>query len=118
VTQEKAYGLVSHAELLIPNSERREIMRLRNKMKFGGFEWIVMLDDKIQSTNFIERTKGVHYDEINDVYRCLKCMKPLAWLHWESESYAKDVCVCGQTQTLQILSFDDVAKISETPFDL
>jgi len=85
-------------------------MRLTNKgIQDKGVLYRVVLDTNKVSTNYIERTRGVFYNEVDCLWRCSKCKKEVNWVNWTSYNHAKNECDCGQLATITILSFDTVA---------
>jgi hypothetical protein len=85
--------------------------RLKNDVLFGGFDYRVILDDKISSCNYIERAKGCAYSETVSEHVCIKCMKKINWLQWNTtDTKATSVCSCGQKSSIEIISFHKVAK--------
>ena len=84
-------------------------MRLQNIQNFKSKTVRVVLDDTKTSTNYIETTKGVYFEEKETLYLCLKCMKPANWLTWTDKNHAKSTCECGQEHRLSIMPLDQVA---------
>ena len=82
-------------------------MRLRNYGKFGGYLYRVILDSVVDSVNYIERTKGCFYDDMNDIHKCLRSLRRMNWIKWSrNDTYCFEKCCCGQQASIEIMSFD------------
>jgi len=85
--------------------------RLQNDVTFGGFDYRVVLDDKVHSCNYIERVKGCVYQSLHSEHICLKCLKTVNWLKWNStDTRATSNCSCGQKHSLEIISFHKISN--------
>lgn len=84
-------------------------MRLENEGFFRGQNYRVVLDYVIESTNYIERTRGVYYNEDSGNHTCLKCGSEVLWNEWPTNNTAKNECGCGKLATLEILEFKNKA---------
>jgi len=87
--------------------------RLINTMKQGKYEWRAVLDTDTDC-NYLERTSGAYYQYSSGDHFCLKCHEQICWMHWtKTDTRASSVCDCGENQTLQIMSFSQVALNSK-----
>lgn len=82
-------------------------MWLQNVQKAGRYHYRVVLDNA-ELANFVERTKGVYYDEVLCKHRCLNCMSVVNWWDWtKNNKRAKATCNCGANLTLEyLITFD------------
>lgn len=86
-------------------------MRLTNiGARSNGCNYRVVLDSTQVSTNYIERTKGVRYDEESANHFCESCNRQVSWNQpWTNPNFASQDCACGRHATLLIIPFASVA---------
>ena len=81
-------------------------MRLQNIVKQGKTQFRMVMDSEKADCNYIEKCYGGYWFE--DDYRnlCIKCLEPIQWNDWTSETTARNTCACGQEHKLSIIEFD------------
>ena len=85
--------------------------RLQNSAKFGKFDYRVVLDDEIESCNYIERVKGCFYYRTESTHMCENCGLEIDWIVWDSKQMkSKATCKCGNVASLEILSFNATSR--------
>ena len=88
-------------------------MRLQNQTAslHADFDYRVVLDDKVESCNYIERAKGCTYRRSISEHVCLKCLSVVNWIKWNAaDTRATSTCSCGQKSSIEIISFNKVAE--------
>ena len=87
-------------------------MRLSNMgAKSNGYNYRVVLDTDKVTTNYIERARGVRFDEKESRHYCETCNKEVGWNQtWANPNFTTEDCSCGQHATLLIIPFPSVSE--------